>query len=72
MNPNTHLKLVLMDIIPDFFSKSLSEDTTFSKYILIMDAYFKIPKLYGIKNITTEEFMDKVYMSYLEKHFLVR
>ena len=27
-----------------------------------MDAYFKIPKLYGMENITTEEVMDKLDM----------
>ena len=27
-----------------------------------MDAYSNIPKLYGLENITTEEFMDKIDM----------
>ena len=27
-----------------------------------MNAYYKIPKLYGIENITTEEVMDKLDM----------
>ena len=34
-------------------------DTTFSNYLLIVDAYSKIPKLYGMEKITTEEVMDK-------------
>ena len=31
-------------------------------YLLIIDAYSKIPKLYGMENITTEEVMDKLDM----------
>ena len=34
--------------------------TTFSNYILIVDAYSKIPKLYGMEKIATEEVMDKL------------
>ena len=49
-----------MDIILSTAPKSLTSDTTFSKYILIFDAYFKIPKLYFIEKITTEEVMDKL------------
>ena len=37
-------------------------DTNFKNYLLIVDAYSKIPKLYGMKNITTEEVMDKLDM----------
>ena len=51
-----------MDIIPSTAPKSLTSDTTFSNYLLIADAYSKIPKLYGMDNITTEEVMDKLYM----------
>ena len=40
--------------------KSLTSDTTFSNYLLIVDAYSKIPKLYGMDNITTEEVMDEL------------
>ena len=32
------------------------------KNLLIVDAYSKIPKLYGMKKITTEELMDKLDM----------
>ena len=32
----------------------------FSNYILIVDAYSKIPKLYGVEKMLTEEVMDKV------------
>ena len=51
-----------MDIIPSTASKSLTSDTTFSNYLLIVDAYSKIPKLYGVEKITTEEFMYKLDM----------
>ena len=55
-------KWVFMDIIPSTSPKSLTSDTNFSNYLLIVDAYSKIPKLYGIKKITTEEVMDKLDM----------
>ena len=51
-----------MDIIPSTASKSLTSATTFSNYLLIFDAYSKIPKLYGMEKITTEEVMDKLDM----------
>ena len=35
---------------------------TFSNYILIVDAYSNIQKLYVIDKITTEEVMDKLNM----------
>ena len=37
-------------------------DTTFSNYLFIVDAYSKIPKLYGMENITTAEVMEKLDM----------
>ena len=37
-------------------------NTTFSNYLLIVDAYSKIPKLYGMENITPEKVMDKLDM----------
>ena len=36
--------------------------TTFSNYLIIVDAYSKIPKLYGMDKITTEEVIDKLDM----------
>ena len=62
LNPKAPLKWVFMDIIPSTAPKSLTNDTTFSNYLLIFDAYSKIPKLYGIENITTAEVMDKLDM----------
>ena len=49
-----------MDIIPSTSPKRLTSDTTVSNYLSIVDAYFKNPKLYGTKKITTEEVMDKL------------
>ena len=54
--------MVFMDIIPSTASKSLTSVTTFSNYILIIDAYSKITKLYGMEKITTEEVMDRLDM----------
>ena len=54
--------MVFMDIIPSTAPKSLTNDTTFSNYLLIVDAYSKIPKIYGMENITTAEVMDKLDM----------
>ena len=51
-----------MGIIPSTAPKSLTSDTTFSNYFLIVDAYSKIPKLYSMDKITTEEVMDKLDM----------
>ena len=47
-----------MDIILSTAPKSLTNDTNFNNYLLIVDAYSKIPKLYGMENITTAEVMD--------------
>ena len=44
-----------MDIIPDLFSKSLTKDTISNNYLLIVDTCYKIPRLFGMENITTEE-----------------
>ena len=49
-----------MDIILSTAPKGLTNDTTFSNYLLIVDAYSKIPKLNGMDNITTAEVMDKL------------
>ena len=52
-----------MDIISSTVLTSLKSDTNFSNDILIVDAYPKIPKLYGMEKITTQEVMDKLNMS---------
>ena len=40
----------------------MTSDTTFSNYLLIVGAYSKIPKLYSVEKITTEEVMGKLDM----------
>ena len=40
----------------------LTSDTTFSNYLLIVDAYYKITKLYGMEKITIEEVINKLDM----------
>ena len=62
LKPKAPFKWVFMDIIPSTAPKSLTSDTTFSNYLFIVDAYSKIPKIYGMENITTEEVMDKLDM----------
>ena len=49
-----------MDTMPYLYSKSLTKDTTFSNYLLIVYEYTKLPRRYGMENITTEEIMDKL------------
>ena len=51
-----------MDVIPSTATNVFISDTTFSNYILIFDAYSKIPKLYGIDKISAEKVMDKLDM----------
>ena len=51
-----------MDIIPPTAPIFLTCDTTISSYVLIVDAYFKIPKDYVTEKISTEEVMGKLDM----------
>ena len=60
LKPKAPFKWVFMDIVPSTAPKILTSDTTFSNYLLIVDAYSKIPKLDGMEKITTEEVMDKL------------
>ena len=62
LKPKAPFKWVFIDIIPSTAPKSLTSDSTFLNYLLIVHAYSNIPKLYGIDNITTEEVMDKLDM----------
>ena len=62
LKPKSPFKWVFMDIIPPTAPKSLTSDTIFSNYLLIIYAYSKIPKLYGMDKITTKEVMDKMDM----------
>ena len=60
LKPKVPFKWVFMDIVPSTAPTSLTSDTTVSNYLLIVDAYSKIPKLYGMEKIITEEVMDKL------------
>ena len=51
-----------MDIIPSTAPKGLTGDTTFSSYLIVVDAYSKIRKLYVMEKITTENVTDKLDM----------
>ena len=51
-----------MKIILSTSPRSLTKVTTFDNYLLILDDYSNITKLYGIENSTTEEVMDKLDM----------
>ena len=52
LKPKAPFKWVFMDIVPSTAPTSLTSDTNFSKYLLTVDAYSKIPKLYGMEKIT--------------------
>ena len=62
LKPKAPFRWVFMGIIPSTSPKSLTSDTTFSNYLLIVDAYSKIPKLDVKAKISTEEVMDKLDM----------
>ena len=62
LKPKAPFKWGFMDIVPSTSPKSLTSDTTFSNYLLSVDAYSKITKLYGMQKITTEKVMDKLDM----------
>ena len=52
---------MFMDIISSIYSKNLTKDTTISNYLLIADAYYKLPRLYEMENITNEEVMHDMF-----------
>ena len=62
LKPKSTLKWVFIDIVSSIAPKSLTSDTTFSSYLLIVDAYSKIPKIYSMDNIKTEEVVEKLDM----------
>ena len=51
-----------MEITPSTAPKSLTSDTKLSNYFLNVYAYSKIPKLYYMEKISTEEVMDNLEM----------
>ena len=62
LRPKAPFKWDFMAFIPLTAPKSLTNGTNFKNYLLIVDAYSKIPKLYGLENITTAEVLDKLDM----------
>ena len=62
LKPKAPFKCVLMGIIPAIASEHLTSETNFSNYLLIVNAYSKIPKPYGMDKITTEEVINKLDM----------
>ena len=60
LKPKAPFKCVFMDTFLSTAPKSSASDTNFSNYLLIVDAYSEIPKLYGMEKITTDEVMDKL------------
>ena len=62
LKPKAPFKWVFMDIIPSTAPQSLTKDTTFSNYLLTVDTYYNIPKLYGMEKIATEEVIEKLDM----------
>ena len=62
LKPKSPLKWIFMDIVPSTAPKSLTSHTTVSNYLLTVDAYPKIPKLYAMEKIVTEEVIDKLDM----------
>ena len=60
LKPRAHFKGGFVEIIPQTSLKLLTIEKTFSNYILIVDTYSKIPIIYGMERITTEEMMDSL------------
>ena len=54
LNTKAPFKWVFMDIIPETAPIVLTSETIFSNYLIIVDAYSKIPKHYGMDKITTK------------------
>ena len=51
LKPKAPFKWDFMDIIPSTAPKTFTSDTTFYNYLITVDAYSKIPKLYGMDKI---------------------
>ena len=62
LKPKAPLKWVFMDIIQSTAPKILTSETTLYNYLLIVDAYSKITKIYGMEKFFTEEVMDNLDM----------
>ena len=62
LNPKALFKWVFIDIIPASVPIFLTSDRTLSNYLLIVNTYSILLKLYGMEKITTEEVMDDLDM----------
>ena len=62
LKPEPPFKWVFMDIILSIAQKRLTTGSQFSNYRLIVYAYHKTPKIYGIEKISTEEVIDNLDM----------
>ena len=51
LKQKTPFKWVFMNIIPSTSPKSLTSETNFSNYLLIVDVYSNPPKLYGMEKL---------------------
>ena len=51
-----------MEIIPSTAPKSFTSNTTFSNYLLIVDAYSKIQKHYDVEKVSTEQVTNNLDM----------
>ena len=62
LKPKAPYIWAFMDIIPSTAPFVLTSDTIFFNYLLILDAYSKTTKLYGMEKFSTEEVMDNLDM----------
>ena len=62
LKAKTPFKWVFMDILSSTFYKSLTKDTHFDNYSLILDAYYIISIFHRMENIITDEVMGKLDM----------
>ena len=60
MGAEKPLARVFMDIIPAPQKSSFDPDCDFSHYLLIVDTYSRMPRLYELNEINTEAVMDKI------------
>ena len=65
LTPKAPFKWVFKDIVLSTAPKSSTNDTTFSNYILIVDAYSKITKKIGMEKVTTEEVTENLHSQQL-------
>ena len=54
LNPKSPFKWGFMDIIPSIAPTSVTSETNFSNYLLIVDAYSKTTELYGMEKFNTK------------------